>query len=156
MRPVTERPSFRAADARFVDANSEGRFELQLTPGKTMLGAGGVEVRHGDLKFSGPPTTEVSVTEGNVTEVDLPVEELQPTVHTNAQPKVGAQPSATPSAAQPAQPAAAASAQWPPVKLFRPRKPNSVRGIVADEKHAPMVGARSHYSASTPAAAIAR
>lgn len=75
IRPVSQRPSVRPQPAPYVTADSEGRFKLDLLPGKIMLGAGGASI-DGKLKFSGRPTTEVTVVEGETVDVDLPVSEL--------------------------------------------------------------------------------
>lgn len=74
-RPADSRLSGRPLPAPWITANSAGRFVLNLLPGKTMIGAGGVEV-DGKLKFSGPPTAEVTVLDGKTVDVDLPVTEL--------------------------------------------------------------------------------
>ena len=77
-----------AQDAPFITINSQGRFDVQLSPGKKKIGAGGVEV-DGDMKYTGQPTTEVTVAEGKTTEVDLPVELLQPPSNPSVAPKQG-------------------------------------------------------------------
>lgn len=76
IRPVSPRPSSRPMPAPFITANSEGRFELHLPPGRTMVGAGGVETS-GQMKYSGPPTTEVNLVEGETVTADLPVSRLE-------------------------------------------------------------------------------
>src|SRR4029079_1344779 len=75
IRPASQRLSLRPQPAPYVTANSEGRFKLDLLPGKITLGAGGVTV-DGKPKFTGRPTTEVTVVEGKTVDVDLPVSEL--------------------------------------------------------------------------------
>jgi RNA polymerase sigma-70 factor (ECF subfamily) len=87
--------------------------------------------KNGGASTSGPEATEKSAHTGRAID------------DKDHEPETGTQPSKKQPTAGPAQPAAAAPGdQWPPVKLFRPMKPNSVRGIVADEKHAPIVGAK--------------
>jgi beta-lactamase regulating signal transducer with metallopeptidase domain len=76
-RAADARMSGRPLPAPWIAANSAGRFELNLLPGKTLIGAGGVEV-DGKLRFSGTPTVEVKVVNGQTVEADLPVTELGP------------------------------------------------------------------------------
>ena len=70
------RLSVRPQSAPFITPNAKGRFELNLKPGKKMIGAGGVEIG-GKFKFTGQPTAEVTVVQGETVDVDVPVSELQ-------------------------------------------------------------------------------
>jgi beta-lactamase regulating signal transducer with metallopeptidase domain/protocatechuate 3,4-dioxygenase beta subunit len=74
--PVGSRLSLRPEESPFILANPAGRFEVKLRPGKSMIGAGGVEIG-GKLRFSGQPAAEVTVIDGQTVDVDLPVIELE-------------------------------------------------------------------------------
>ncbi len=66
-------PTFRPVSSPILSPNSAGRFEFQLRPGKKLVGA---NVFDGDVAYSGQPSTELYVVDGNTDNVDLPVTQL--------------------------------------------------------------------------------